>query len=145
MQLGAVFSNSEVGADVGSTRHWAQALQDLGYDFAVAADHVVGADKAAYPELERVFPIENPLHEPLPAQRRIPVWIGAAAEAAVKRACVIAGGYLPLAPLEGGWQATMDKVHAWLAEAGRAPSSFNLDGRLNAQTGTPDDWIKTID
>jgi probable F420-dependent oxidoreductase len=250
MQLGAVFSNSEIGTSVAAIRDWAQALQDLGYDFAVAADHVVGSDKASHPELERVYPIESPLHEtltlfaflagvaprlgflssvvilpqrqtvlvakqaaeidvlsggrlrlgvgigwnpvefaalgmdfrnrarrfeeqvaimrqlwterlvtvdgryhslpavglnPLPVQQPIPIWVGASAEVAVKRACAIADGYLPLAPLEGGWQATMDKVNTWLIEAGRDPKAFGIEGRLNVNTGTPEDWSKTVD
>src|SRR5262249_59121949 len=72
------------------------------------------------------------------------VWIGASAEAAVKRACAIGDGYLPLAPLEGGWQATIDKVHGWLREAGRDPAAFGIEGRLNAATGTPEEWGKAI-
>jgi probable F420-dependent oxidoreductase len=250
MQLGAVFSHGEVGGDVASIRDWAQAVQDLGYDFVVISDHVVGADKAAYPELERVYPLESRLHEPLtlfafltgvaprlgflssvvilpqrqavlvakqaaevdvlsggrlrlgvgigwnpveftalgmefrnrarrfeeqlavmrklwtervvtfegryhslraeginplPVQQPIPLWIGASAEAAVKRACAIGDGYLPLAPLAGGWQATMDKIHGWLSEAGRDPATFGVEGRLNAATGTPDEWATTIE
>ncbi len=250
MQLGAVFSHGEVGGDVASIRDWAQAVQDLGYDFVVVSDHVVGADKAAYPELERVYSLESRLHEPLtlfaylagvaprlgflssvvilpqrqavlvakqaaevdvlsggrlrlgvgigwnpveftalgmefrnrarrfeeqlavmrklwteravtfegryhslraeginplPVQRPIPLWIGASAEAAVKRACAIGDGYLPLAPLAGGWQATMDQIQQWLSEAGRDPATFGVEGRLNAATGTPDEWAKTIE
>jgi probable F420-dependent oxidoreductase len=250
MQLGAVFSHGEVGTDVTSVRNWAQAVQDLGYDFAVVSDHVVGADPAGHPELERVYAIESRLHEPFtlfaflagvaprlgflssviilpqrqtalvakqaaeidvltggrlrlgvgigwnpleftalgmefrtrarrfeeqievmrrlwterlvtfngryhtlpavginprPVQRPIPVWIGASAEPAVKRACAIGDGYLPLSPLAGGWQATMDKIHGWLQEAGRDPASFGIEGRLNAGTGTPDEWQKTIE
>ena len=250
MQIGAVFSHGELGGDVSSLRDWAQAVQDLGYDFVVVSDHVVGADPAGYPELERVFPIESRLHEPLtlfaflagvaprlgflssviilpqrqtalvakqaaevdvltggrlrlgvgigwnpveftvlgmefrnrarrfeeqidvlrrlwtervvtfdghyhslravginplPVQRPIPLWIGAAAEAAVKRACAIGDGYLPLAPLEGGWQATIDKVHHWLDEAGRDPYTFGIEGRLNAGSGTPKEWRQTIE
>jgi len=250
MQIGAVFSSGEVGADVAGTRDWSQAVQDLGYDFVVSADHVVGADPEGHPELERVYSIESRLHEPLtlfafmagvaprlgfltsviilpqrqtalvakqaaeidvltsgrlrlgvgigwnpveftalgmefrnrarrfeeqitvmrrlwtdrvvtyegryhtmsaaginprPVQRPIPIWIGASAEAAVKRACVIGDGYLPLSPLPGGWEATMDKVRGWLAEAGRDPASFGVEGRLNAGTGTPDEWRKTIE
>jgi probable F420-dependent oxidoreductase len=249
MQIGAVFSNVEVGVDVASMRDWAIAVQDLGYDFAVAADHVVGSDAASHPELPRVFPVETSLHEPLtlfsyfagvaprlgylssviilpqrqtalvakqaaeldmlsggrlrlgvgigwnpveftalgenfrnrarrfeeqidvlrllwtertvsfagryhtlpsaglnpvPIQRPIPIWIGAGSEVAVKRACAIADGYLPLSPLEGGWQATMDKVRAWLGEAGRDPTSFGIEGRLNAASGTPADWAAAI-
>ena len=63
MQLGAVFSHGEIGADVAGIRDWAQAIQDLGYDFAVVSDHVVGAEAAGHPELPRVFGIDSPLHE----------------------------------------------------------------------------------
>ena len=77
MQIGAVLSQSEVGADVGALRAYAQAVQELGYDFLVAADHVVGSDPAAHPDLERVYPIDSFLHEPLtlvrlPRRRRAP-------------------------------------------------------------------------
>jgi probable F420-dependent oxidoreductase len=250
MQTGAVLSQGEIGTDVGALREYAQAVQDLGYDFLVASDHVVGADKADYPELERIFPIENVQHEPLtlfaflagaaprlgfltsvvilpqrqavlaakqaaeldvlcggrfrfgvgigwnpvefealglefrnrarrfeeqvalmrrlwsertvtlkgryhtvraaginplPVQRPIPIWVGASAEAAVKRATRMADGYLPLRPLEGGWDATIEKVHGWLRGAGRDPSSFGIEGRLDASSGTPDDWRKTVE
>ncbi len=250
MQTGAVLSQGEIGGDVGALREYAQAVQDLGYDFLVASDHVVGADKADYPQLERVFSIDSIQHEPLtlftflvgvaprlgfltsvvilpqrqtvlaakqaaeldvlcggrfrfgvgigwnpvefealglefrnrarrfeeqitlmrrlwservvtlesryhtvraaginprPVQQPIPIWIGASAEAAVKRATRIADGYLPLRPLEGGWDATMEKVHGWLREAGRDPASFGIEGRLDAGSGTPDDWRKTVE
>lgn len=249
MQIGAVLAQGELGGDVASLRDYAQAVQDLGYDFLVAADHVVGADAAAYPELERVYPLESVLHEPLtlfaflagaaprlgfltsvvilpqrqavlaakqaaevdlacggrfrfgvgigwnpiefnalgmsfknrarrfeeqikvmrrlwteravtfegryhtlraeginprPA-RSIPIWIGASAEAAVKRATQIGDGYLPLRPLEGGWDATIEKVHGWLREAGRDPSTFGIEGRLDAGSGTPEDWRKVVE
>jgi probable F420-dependent oxidoreductase len=249
VQLGAVLSQNEVG-EVAALRDYAQAVQELGYDFLVAADHVVGADKAAHPELERVFPLETLLHEPFalfaflagvaprlglltsvvilpqrqtvlaakqaaeidlltggrfrfgvgigwnpvefealglsfpnrarrfeeqiavmrrlwtepvvtfegryhtlravginprPLQQPLPIWVGAAAEPAVRRACQIADGYLPLRPLEGGWAATIEKVHGWLREAGRDPASFGIEGRLDASAGTPDDWRKSAE
>jgi len=64
MHTGAVLGQNEVG-DAGAIRAYAQAVQELGYDFLVTADHVVGVDPAAYPELERVYPIGSVLHEPL--------------------------------------------------------------------------------
>jgi alkanesulfonate monooxygenase SsuD/methylene tetrahydromethanopterin reductase-like flavin-dependent oxidoreductase (luciferase family) len=82
---------------------------------------------------------------PLPVQRPIPIWIGAGSEAAVKRATRLADGYLPLRPLDGGWEATMAKVRGWLAEAGRDPATFGIEGRLDAGTGTSDDWRQTIE
>jgi probable F420-dependent oxidoreductase len=250
VQIGAVLSQNEIGADVGALRAYAQAVQDLAYDFLVTADHVVGADPAGHPELERVYPLDSILHEPfalfafmagvapqlafapsviilpqrqavlvakqaaavdvltnggfrlgvgigwnpvefeglgmsfknrarrfeeqidlmrrlwtepvisyrgqyhtvtsaginpLPIQRPIPIWIGASAEAAMKRAARIADGFMPLRPLEGGWAATMEKVRGWLREAGRDPASFGIEGRLNAGTGTPEEWRKAVE
>lgn len=249
MQIGAVISQGEL-ADVGALRAYAQAVEGLGVDFLVAADHVVGADPAAHADLPRVYPIDSVLHEPLalfafvagvaptlglltsvlimpqrqatlvakqaaevdlmcggrfrlglgigwnpiefealgmsfanrarrfeeqiyvmrqlwkertvtfegryhtlraaginprPLQRPIPIWIGASAEAAVERATRIADGYLPLRPLEGGWDATMEKVHGWVRDAGRDPASFGIEGRLDASQGSPDDWRTTIE
>jgi probable F420-dependent oxidoreductase len=250
MQIGAVLSQNELGPDPAAMRDYAQAVQDLGYDFLVTSDHVVGADPVDHPQLERVFSIESYLREPLmlgaflacaaprlgqltsvvilpqrqtvltakqaadldtltqgklrlgvgigwnpiefaalgmgfatrarrfeeqiqlmrqlwtervvtfdgdfdtvnaaginprPTQQPIPIWIGASAEAAIKRATKIADGFLPLRPLEGGWQTTMDKVHAWLQEAGREPSTFGIEGRLDTAQGSPDDWRKVVE
>ena len=252
MQLGAVIPQAELDSDVSALRDYAQGVQDLGYDFLVLSDHVVGADPADHPGVERVHAITSINHEPMsffgflagaaprlgllpsvvilpqrqtvlaakqaaeidvltggrfrfgvgigwnpleftalgvgeqfrsrarrfeeqiavmrrlwteravtfegryhalraaginprPVQQPIPIWIGAAAEAAVKRACRIADGYLPLRPLEGGWEATIEKLHGWLREAGRDPAAFGIEGRLNAGTGTPDEWRATIE
>jgi len=65
MQIGAVLSQNELGAEPAPLRDYAQAAQGLGYQFLVAADHVVGADARAYPELDRVYPLGQVLHEPL--------------------------------------------------------------------------------
>jgi len=250
MQTGAVLSQNELGPELAAVRDYAQAVQGLGYDFLVTADHVVGADATDHPELGRVYPIESYLREPLmlgaflaaaapelgyltsvvilpqrqtvltakqaadldtltqgklrlgvgigwnsiefaalgmnfssrarrfeeqiqlmrklwtervvsfdgrfdtvhaaginprPIQQPIPIWIGASAETAVKRATKIADGYLPLRPLDGGWQTTMDKVRTWLQEAGRDPSTFGIEGRLDTAQGTPDDWRKVVE
>ncbi|MCC7367427.1 MAG: LLM class F420-dependent oxidoreductase [Chloroflexi bacterium] len=84
---------------------------------------------------------------PLPVQRPIPIWVGATAEAAVKRATRIADGYLPLGPIngQGTFAETVERVHGWLREAGRDPATFGIEARLNAATGTPDDWRKTVE
>jgi probable F420-dependent oxidoreductase len=250
VQTGAVLSQNELGPEPVAVRDYAHAVQDLGFDFLVTADHVVGADARDHPQLERVYPIENHLREPLmlgaflagvaprlgyltsvvilpqrqtvlvakqaadldvlsggrlrlgvgigwnpiefqalgmsfstrarrfeeqvdlmrhlwterivkfegsfhgvpaaginprPIQQPIPIWIGASSEPAIKRATRIADGFLPLRPLAGGWPSTMDRVRAWLGEAGRSPASFGIEGRLDASTGTPDEWRQTIE
>ncbi len=50
---------------------------------------------------------------PTSRDRYLTTWIGASAEAAVKRATVLADGFLPPRPFEGGWTAMMTKVHDW--------------------------------
>src|SRR5581483_1647725 len=250
MQIGFVLPQTEIGTDVGSLRAYVQAVQDLGFDFLVTSDHVLGADPAGHPGWNRPQIHTTVVHEPfvlfgflagvapklgvlpsvvimpqrqtvlvakqaaevdiltggnlrlglgigwntvefeglnenfknrgrrfeeqialmrklwteqstsfagtyhtvtsagicpLPIQRPIPIWIGAASEPAIERACRIADGYLPLRPLEGGWDATMEKVDCWLRAAGRDRSSFGIQGRLDAGSGTPDDWRKTVE
>jgi hypothetical protein len=39
----------------------------------------------------------------------------------------------------------VEKVHGWLREAGRDPAAFGIEARLNAATGTPDDWRKVVE
>jgi probable F420-dependent oxidoreductase len=82
---------------------------------------------------------------PLPVQRPIPLWIGASAEPAIKRAAEVADGYFPQRPLEGGWPATLEKVREWRSKAGKDPNDFGIDARVNLATGTPDDWRKAAD
>jgi probable F420-dependent oxidoreductase len=82
---------------------------------------------------------------PLPVQRPIPVWIGGSSEPAIKRAAEMADGFFPQRPLEGGWPATLDRMRGWRKAAGRDPASFGLEARVNANTGTPDDWRKVVE
>ena len=77
---------------------------------------------------------------PLPVQRPIPVWIGASAEPAIKRAAELADGDFPQRPLEGGWPAPLDKIRGWLSAAGRDVSRFGIDARVQAGSGSPDHW-----
>jgi hypothetical protein len=49
MQFGVAFPQTEIGADVGGIRAYAEAVQELGYEYLVAADHVLGADPAGHP------------------------------------------------------------------------------------------------
>jgi probable F420-dependent oxidoreductase len=79
---------------------------------------------------------------PLPVQRPIPVWIGASAESAIKRAAEMADGFFPQRPLEGGWPATLDRIRGWITAAGRDPAKFGIDARVQTRDGTPDDWHK---
>jgi probable F420-dependent oxidoreductase len=245
MQIGAVFPQTEIGADPAGVRAWTQAVHGLGYEHALIYDHVLGADPAGHPGWSGPYTHQTLFHEPfvvfgymaaiqpelelvtgviilpqrqtalvakqaaevdvltggrfrlgvgigwnaveyeglgmdfrnrgkrleeqidvlrrlwtepvltyegkhhritaaginpLPVQRPIPIWIGASAEAAIKRAAQLADGFFPQRPLEGGWPATMDKIRGWLKDAGRDPARFGIEARINTASGTPDDW-----
>ncbi len=63
MKLGVVFPQTEIGADVGGVREYAQAVQELGFDHLLAYDHVLGGDDARHPELVGPYRAEHLFHE----------------------------------------------------------------------------------
>ena len=44
MRIGVVFPQTEIGADVGAVRAYAERVEELGYAHLLAYDHVLGAD-----------------------------------------------------------------------------------------------------
>ena len=82
---------------------------------------------------------------PLPVQRPIPIWIGGSAEAAIRRAARMADGFFPQRPLKGGWPVTMERFRGWAEEAGRDPAAIGIEWRIDASSGTPDDWRASAD
>jgi probable F420-dependent oxidoreductase len=244
VKLGVVFPQTEIGADPGGVREYAQAVEELGFDHLLAYDHVLGGDRERHPDLVGPYRAEHLFHEilvlfgylagvapglelvtgvviapqrqtallakqaaeidiltggrfrlglgigwnpveyealglnfhdrgrrleeqiellrrlwtepvldfdgrwhkvtaaginPLPVQP-IPIWIGGSAERALRRTARLADGYFPQRPLEGGWPATMEKMRAWVEEAGRDWASFGVEQRVTVATGTPDEW-----
>jgi len=101
---------------------------------------------------EPVFDFEGHWHKvtaaginPLPVQRPIPIWIGGSAPPALKRAALYADGIFPRRPLEGGWEATLEQIRAWMQEAGRDPGDLGIDQRISVAEGGPDDWRRAAE
>ncbi len=70
MKLGATFPQTEIGNDPAGIRDFAQAAEALGYDYLLAYDHVLGADRRVRPDWQpggRVNPyqLSDAFHEPL--------------------------------------------------------------------------------
>ncbi len=63
MKLGAVFPQTEIGADPGAVRAFAQGVQELGFDHLLAYDHVLGADRERHPHLTGPYRTEHMFHE----------------------------------------------------------------------------------
>jgi len=64
MQIGVVFPQTEIGADVGAVRAYGEAVEGLGFRHILAYDHVVGADTRVH---KGWFPYDaaTTFHEPL--------------------------------------------------------------------------------
>jgi len=65
MDVGAIFPQTEVGADPGAVRAIGQALDELGYRHLAAYDHVLGGDTAVLGDLGGPYTIDDPFREPL--------------------------------------------------------------------------------
>ncbi|MET0425633.1 MAG: LLM class F420-dependent oxidoreductase [Actinoplanes sp.] len=64
VQIGAVFPQNALGDDRGAVRAFGQAADELGYRHVRVADHVLGADPAAYPGWDRPYDVDTSIHEP---------------------------------------------------------------------------------
>jgi probable F420-dependent oxidoreductase len=239
MQIGAVFPQTEIGADAGAVRAYGTGVEELGFAHVVAYDHVVGADPAVHTGWDGPYDFHSTFHEPLvtfgylaaltslelvtgiiilpqrqtalvakqaaevdlltggrfrlgvglgwnaveydalgktfadrgrrverqvdllrrlwtepsvtdeadgervigaglaplPVQRPIPIWFGAASPPAYRRAGRLGDGWFPLVPPGPRLDEARALVDAAAIDAGRDPSSLGLEGRVNWGAG----------
>jgi len=64
MRVGVVFPQTEIGADVGAVRAYAQRVEELGYRHVLAYDHVLGADPAVHTGWPGPYDLTTTFHEP---------------------------------------------------------------------------------
>lgn len=64
MRYGAVFPQTEIGDDPGAVRAYAQAIEEMGYEYLLAYDHVLGADTSVRPNWTGPYNAETNFHEP---------------------------------------------------------------------------------
>lgn len=64
MKLGAVFPQTEIGADPIATRDYVQAVESLGYDHLIAFDHVLGANAGSRPGWSGAYRHTDMFYEP---------------------------------------------------------------------------------
>jgi alkanesulfonate monooxygenase SsuD/methylene tetrahydromethanopterin reductase-like flavin-dependent oxidoreductase (luciferase family) len=64
MRIGAIFPQTEIGADRGAVRAYGQAVEGLGYRHILAFDHVLGADPAVHTGWDRAYDVQTTFHEP---------------------------------------------------------------------------------
>ena len=64
MQLGAIFPQTEIGADPIAVRDFAQAAEAMGYEHLLVFDHVLGADPSKRENWDRPYSHSDMFHEP---------------------------------------------------------------------------------
>jgi probable F420-dependent oxidoreductase len=67
MRIGVVFPQTEIGADAGAVRAYAERVSELGFTHIVAYDHVLGADPAAHAPWTGPYDVHTTFHEPMVA------------------------------------------------------------------------------
>lgn len=65
MQIGVVFPQTEIGADVAAVRAYGEAVEEMGFRHILAYDHVLGADPAVYEGWSGTYDLYSTFHEPL--------------------------------------------------------------------------------
>jgi probable F420-dependent oxidoreductase len=234
MNLGVVFPQTEIGAEVEGVRRYTQRVEELGFTHVLAYDHVVGADPAIHRGWQGPYNVSTTFHEPLvlfgylaaitsielvtgiiilpqrqtalvakqaaevdllsrgrlrlgvglgwnaveyealgksfsdrgkrlgeqvellrrlwtektvtfegtyetvtgaglaplPVQRPIPVWFGAASPPAYRRAGRLADGWFPQVPPGHGLEEARAIVHEAATDAGRDPEALGMEGRV---------------
>ena len=65
MQIGVVFPQTELGADAGAVRTYAERVEQLGYAHILVYDHVVGADPAVHQGWKGPYDVHTTFHEPM--------------------------------------------------------------------------------
>ena len=64
MRIGAIFPQTEIGADPAAVRDFAQAAESLGYAHLLVFDHVLGADASKRERWEGFYSHTDMFHEP---------------------------------------------------------------------------------
>ena len=64
MQIGVTYPQTEIETDHGAVKHFAQAVEAMGFTHILAYDHVVGANTASRPGWNRPYRLESQFHDP---------------------------------------------------------------------------------
>ena len=65
MKFGAVFPQTEIGTDPAALRDYAQGVEELGFDYLLTYEHILGAERAAYPDQPFIYDHQDQFHEPM--------------------------------------------------------------------------------
>ncbi|MGH9098573.1 MAG: LLM class F420-dependent oxidoreductase [Acidimicrobiales bacterium] len=82
---------------------------------------------------------------PLPVQRPIPVWLGAASDPAYRRIGRLADGWFPIVYPGEKLDRARSIIEASAAETGRDAAALGMEGRVTWHPGDPDLFLRQVD
>lgn len=83
--------------------------------------------------------------QPLPVQRPIPIWMGAASEPAIQRAARIADGWFPQFGADQRGAEAVEMFRRLVRKAGRDPDSVPIEARIQYGDGDSGRWKRELD
>jgi probable F420-dependent oxidoreductase len=78
---------------------------------------------------------------PLPVRRSIPIWLGGSSDVLLRRTARIGDGWFPQGKPDESMRASVERLRAYIREAGRDPGSVGIEARLEARDGGVDEWV----
>jgi probable F420-dependent oxidoreductase len=82
---------------------------------------------------------------PLPVQRPIPIWFGGGADVVLERMARLGDGWIANTMTVEQAQQTVAVLHRYLEAAGRNPSEFGIDFRVNINTQPVEEWLDYVE
>jgi len=82
--------------------------------------------------------------KPMPIQHPIPIWFGGTDDRALQRMARMGDGWMLNTRTTEQALPLIDKLNRYLKEAGRDPSSFGLEPRLNMNLIKPEEWMSFV-
>ena len=64
MKFGAVFPQIEIGTDPVALREYARGVEELGFDYILTYEHILGAERESFPNQGFIYDHEDEFHEP---------------------------------------------------------------------------------
>ena len=65
MQIGVIYPQTEIDRDPAVVRAYVQGVEEMGYRFIAAYDHIIGANPASRPDWRGVYDVDDAFLEPL--------------------------------------------------------------------------------
>lgn len=81
---------------------------------------------------------------PRPVQRPIPIWLGGASDAVVRRAARLADGWMPIIAPDAVAEEKLEQLRAELKRHGRDPAAFGIEAWLRMSEPDLERWAQAV-